>query len=113
MPTPDFMVFVSKLDKVTVDKTDPLRPLVTMEAGATVRKVLTTMRAARVALPSNVVIGSVQYGGLIATGCHGSGRAEKTLSDLVTSIEIVTAKTDAATGSRKSAPSPRRELLRT
>lgn len=98
VPTPDFMVFVSKLDKVTVDKTDPLRPLVTMEAGATVRKVLTTMRAAQVALPSNVVIGSVQYGGLIATGCHGSGRAEKTLSDLVTSIEIVTAKTDAATG---------------
>jgi hypothetical protein len=98
VPTTDFMVFVSKLDNVVVDKSDPGRPRVTMEAGATVRKVLQAMRAARVALPSNVVLGSVQYGGLIATGCHGSGRDVQTLSDLVTSMDIVTGKTDPATG---------------
>ena len=98
VPTPDFMVFVSALDEVTIDTTDPARPLVTMQSGATVRKVLQAMRQARVALPSNVVLGSVQYGGLIATGCHGSGRDVKTLSDFVTSIEIVTGKTDPATG---------------
>jgi hypothetical protein len=96
VPTSDFMVFVSKLDQVVVNKTDPARPLVTMESGATVRQVLTAMRAAHVSLPSNVVLGSVQYGGLIATGCHGSGRDVKTLSDFVTSIDIVTGKTDAA-----------------
>ena len=98
VPTEDFLVFVSKMDKVEVDKSDPLRPLVTMESGATIRKVLAAMRAARVALASNVVLGTVQYGGLIATGCHGSGREAKTLSDLVTSIDIVTGKTDPATG---------------
>ncbi len=98
VPTEDFLVFVSKLDRVEIDKTDPARPLVTMETGATVRRVLTAMRAEHVALPTNVVLGTVQFGGLIATGCHGSGRDQKTLSDLVVSIEIVTGKTDPATG---------------
>jgi hypothetical protein len=98
VPTDDFMVFVSKLDKVDVDTTDPARPLVRMESGATVRHVVAAMRSAHVALPSNVVLGTVQFGGLIATGCHGSGRDQKTLSDLVVSIEVVTGKVDPGTG---------------
>ena len=96
VPTRDFMVFVSKLDEVVIDKSDPARPLVTVETGATVRKVLTAMRQAHVALPSNVVLGSVQYGGIIATGCHGTGRDVQTLSDLVVSMDVVTGKLDAA-----------------
>ena len=51
VPTDDFMVFVSKLDKVDVDTTDPARPLVRMESGATVRHVVAAMRSAHVALP--------------------------------------------------------------
>lgn len=98
VPTPDFMVFMSQLDRIEIDNTDPSRPLVTMESGATVRKVLTAMRAAHIALPTNVVLGTVQFGGLIATGCHGSGRDQKTLSDLVVSIEIVTGNTDPVSG---------------
>lgn len=94
--TRDFMVFMSKLNKVSIDKTHPAEPLVTMESGATVRNVMTAMRGAGVALPSNVVLGSVQYGGIIATGCHGSGRDVQTLSDLVVSMEIVTGRLDAA-----------------
>ena len=98
VPTPDFMVFVSQLDR-RIDTSDPARPLVTMESGATVRKVLTAMRAANVTLPSDVVLGSVQYGGIIATGCHGTGRDQQTLSDLVVAMEIVTGRLDPATGS--------------
>jgi hypothetical protein len=98
VPTPDFMVFMSKLDQVAVNTSDPARPLVTVESGATVRKVMQAMRKAHVALPSDAVLGSVQYGGLIAPGCHGSGRDVQTLSDLVTSMDIVTGKTDPATG---------------
>ena len=46
------------------------------------------------ALPFNVVLESVCYGGLIATGSHGSGWDNATLSDLVYAIEIVTANGD-------------------
>src|SRR2546426_808126 len=42
-------------------------------------------------VPLNVVLESVRFGGLIATGSHGSGWNSRTLSDLVSSIEIVTA----------------------
>ena len=86
------------MNRVRVDKSDPLRPLVTMQARATVHDVMTKMRAEGVALTSNVVLGSMQYGGLVAPGCHGSGRREKTLSDKVVSMEIVTGKIDPATG---------------
>ncbi len=98
VPTDGFLVFQSEMNRVTVDKSDPLRPLVTMQAGATVHDVMTKMRAEGVALTSNVVLGSVQYGGLVAPGCHGSGRREQTLSDKVVSMEIVTGKIDPGTG---------------
>ncbi len=98
VPTDGFLVLQSEMNRVSVDKSDPLRPLVTMQAGATVHDVMTKMRAEGVALTSNVVLGSMQYGGLIAPGCHGSGRREKTLSDKVVSMEIVTGRVDPATG---------------
>jgi hypothetical protein len=49
------------------------------------------MRRHHVALPTNVVLKSVTYGGLIAAGCHGSGWNNPTLSDLVESMDIVDA----------------------
>ena len=52
---------------------------------------MTVLEAHGYALPLNVVLESVRFGGLIATGSHGSGWNNPTLSDLVHSIEMVTA----------------------
>ncbi len=62
-----------------------------IESGATVKKVNDVLEEHGYALPLNVVLESVRFGGLIATGSHGSGWNNPTLSDLVQSIEIVTA----------------------
>ncbi|KAG0055291.1 hypothetical protein BGZ83_009049 [Gryganskiella cystojenkinii] len=43
------------------------------------------------ALPSNVVLDSVRYGGILSLGCHGAGTHTRTLSDLVSEVKIVDA----------------------
>jgi FAD/FMN-containing dehydrogenase len=91
VPTDDFLVYNSAMRAVSVDKSDPARPLVTVESGATGADALAVMTPAGVALPTNVVLQSVTYGGLIAAGCHGSGWENPTLSDLVESMDIVDA----------------------
>ena len=89
-PTGDFLVNVRGLDHVSVDRSDPDRPLVVVGPGATVDQVDRALAAHGLALPSNVVLTSVRWGGLVATGSHGSGIGEPTLSDYVQALEVVT-----------------------
>jgi hypothetical protein len=91
VPTDGILVFVHKLNKVTLDLSDDSHPRVVIESGATVKEVNDVLEENGYALPLNVVLESVRFGGLIATGSHGSGWNNPTLSDLVHAIEIVTA----------------------
>jgi FAD/FMN-containing dehydrogenase len=91
VPTDGILVFVHQLNKVTMDLSDDSHPRVVIESGATVKEVNDVLEENGYALPLNVVLESVRFGGLIATGSHGSGWNNPTLSDLVYAIEIVTA----------------------
>jgi hypothetical protein len=91
VPTDGILVFVHNLNNVTMDLSDDLHPRVVIESGATVREVNDVLEVHGYALPLNVVLESVRLGGLIATGSHGSGWHNPTLSDLVHAIEMVTA----------------------
>lgn len=91
VPTDEVLVDITALNRVTLDLADATAPRVTLECGATVKEVNHVLEAAGYALPSNVVLESVRFGGLIATGSHGSGWNNNTLSDLVHAIEIINA----------------------
>ncbi|KAF9159880.1 hypothetical protein DFQ26_006091 [Actinomortierella ambigua] len=41
------------------------------------------------ALPSNVVLTSVRYGGVLSLGCHGAATRTRTLPDLIAEVKIV------------------------
>jgi FAD/FMN-containing dehydrogenase len=43
------------------------------------------------ALPSNVVLDKMRFGGILSLGCHGAATHSRTLSDLVHSVKIVDA----------------------
>ncbi|WP_445632757.1 FAD-binding protein [Nostoc sp. DSM 114161] len=90
IPTDDILVYIHKLNHVEMDFSDREKPKVVIESGATVREVNDVLEHHGYALPLNVVLESVRFGGLIATGSHGSGWNNSTLSDLIHSIEIVT-----------------------
>jgi len=89
VPTDEFLVYNRAMRAVSVDKSNPARPLVTVESGATGADAVAEMTRQGVALPTDVVLKSVTYGGLIAAGCHGSGWENPTLSDLVESMDVI------------------------
>ncbi len=91
VPTDGVLVYVQQLNKVILDFSDDSQPRVVIESGATVKEVNDVLEQQGYALPLNVVLESVRFGGLIATGSHGSGWNNSTLSDLVHAIELVTA----------------------
>lgn len=88
--TDSVMVNIHQLNQVSMDLSDTDNPRVVIESGATVKEVNDVLETHGYALPFNVVLESVRFGGLIATGSHGSGWNHATLSDLVHSIELVT-----------------------
>lgn len=91
VPTDNVLVYVHQLNSVALDLSDETCPKVVIESGATVKQVNDVLEEHGYALPLNVVLESVRFGGLIATGSHGSGWDNPTLSDLVHAIEVVTA----------------------
>jgi hypothetical protein len=91
VPTSDILVSMAGLDHVAMDLRDPAHPRVVVGGGATVRAVNDVLERHGYALPFNVVLESVRFGGLVATGSHGSGWNNPTLSDLVHAIEVVDA----------------------
>lgn len=91
VPTDGIVVFIHKLNKVTLDLSNDAHPRVIIESGATVKEVNDVLEEHGYKLPLNVVLESVRFGGLIATGSHGSGWNNPTLADRVHALEIVTA----------------------
>ncbi len=89
VPTDDFLVDVRSLRRVELDLEHPDGPRVRVESGASVAEVDAALEAAGLVIPTNVVLSSVRYGGLIATGCHGSGLHQPPLSDYVVEMEVV------------------------
>ena len=91
VPTDEILVNIQNMHHITLDLSDSEHPRVVMESGATVQAVNDVLEKSGYAIPFNVVLESVRFGGLIATGSHGSGWNHQTLSDLVHSIEIISA----------------------
>ena len=81
------------IDSVHLNRIGPVdveRRLVTVESGVSVAELDRVLRRHGLAMPTNVVLTSVRYGGIVATGCHGAGWDCQTISDLVDSMTIVT-----------------------
>src|SRR5260370_39707646 len=91
VPTDEILVCVHQLNQVTMDLSDESHPRVVIESGATGKEVNDVLERHGYALPLNVVLESGRFGGLFATGSHGSGWKNRTLSDLASSLEILTA----------------------
>ena len=91
VPTDGVLIYIHGLHQVSLDLSDESQPRAVIECGATGREVNDLLEASGYALPLNVVLESVRFGGLIATGSHGSGWNNPTLSDLVHAVEVVTA----------------------
>ncbi|MEM7367541.1 MAG: FAD-binding protein [Bacteroidota bacterium] len=89
VPTHDMLVFIEQLNEVSMDLSDPDNPLVIVEAGADVRQVNNVLEQYGYALPTNVVMEHGSWGGLLATGSHGSGWNNQSLSDSIQWMEIV------------------------
>jgi hypothetical protein len=89
VPTDDFLIDIRTLRRVEVERHHPEGPRVRLESGATVAEVDAALQAAGLVIPTNVVLSSVRYGGLVATGCHGSGLHQPPLSDFVVAMEVV------------------------
>lgn len=66
---------------------------VTMETGVLVKDLDDALRKhdPPLSLPSNVVLDSVRYGGILSLGCHGAATHTRTLPDLVTEVTIIDA----------------------
>jgi len=61
--TDEILVDITALNRVTLYLNDPAAPRVTMDCGATVKEVNHVLEAAGYALPCNVVLESVRFGG--------------------------------------------------
>jgi FAD/FMN-containing dehydrogenase len=88
VPTNEYLVFTKELKYIDVD-VDELR--VTVGAGTTIAEFDAACRENGVVLPTNVVPGNFHITAVAASGCHGTGIHEQTVSDYVEAIEIVDA----------------------
>lgn len=86
--TDDYLVDTRRLNRI--GPVDAQRGLVTVESGVSVAALDRVLRRHGLAMPTNVVLTSVRYGGIVATGSHGAGWQSQTISDLVDSMTIVT-----------------------
>lgn len=94
--TDDYLIFVNKLNRISINKD---KTLVSVETGATIDEVAEFFIQNNVCIPSNVVagMGDGQYGGIIAAGCHGSGIEAGCVSDWVETFEVITADGECRT----------------
>jgi hypothetical protein len=89
VPSDDTLIFCERLDRVTVDPSDPARPAVWAEAGVTNRQLNRELERFGLCMPWNVVLENVRVAGIASTGTHGTGRATATVGDLVEAFEVV------------------------
>ena len=80
----------------------PPAPYIIHYRGVTIGELDRALRKSGLVVPTNVVLRSVTYGGVIATGCHGPGWDCQTLSDLVESMTIVLASGEVVTFSEET-----------
>lgn len=89
VPTDDALIFCERLDRITVDASDPARPTVWAEAGVTNRQLNQELERFGLCMPWNVVLETVRVAGIVSTGTHGTGKESSTVGDLVDALEIV------------------------
>lgn len=84
----DYLVCTVDLDRIL--GVDVENGLVTVEPGATIAQVDRTLAAFGLCMPANIVgTTEITFGGLLATGSHGSGRDSVPMSDLMVAVEMV------------------------
>lgn len=86
--TDDYLIDTRHLTRI--GPVDIKNALVTVESGVSVAALDRVLRRHGLAMPTNVVLTSVRYGGIVATGCHGAGWQSRTISNLVEAMTIVT-----------------------
>jgi FAD/FMN-containing dehydrogenase len=89
VPTEDVLIFCERLDRITVDVSNPSHPVVWAEAGVTNRQLNAELKRHGLTMPWNVVLENVRVAGIVSVGTHGSGQATSTLGDLVEALEVV------------------------
>lgn len=86
----DYMVSLKELTQISIsdDKTK-----VHVQPGVTVDQLADFFISQGVCVPSNVGhgVGEATYGGVISTGCHGSGISMKSISDYAIAFEVIAA----------------------
>jgi FAD binding domain/D-arabinono-1,4-lactone oxidase len=89
VPSDDALIFCERLDHISVDVSDPVRPVVWAEAGVTNRQLNRELERFGLCMPWNVVLENVRVAGIVSTGTHGSGQTTATVGDLVEALEVV------------------------
>nr|WP_315463682.1 FAD-binding protein [uncultured Rhodoferax sp.] len=89
-PCSEMMLSLTALNRVRIsdDKTQ-----VFLEPGVTVDQLAAFLKEHQVCVPSNVGhgVGEATYGGVISTGCHGSGAQMHSISDYAVAFDLITA----------------------
>lgn len=75
--TDDYLIDTRHLTRI--GPVDTKNALVTVESGVSVAALDRVLRRHGLAMPTNVVLTSVRYGGIVATGCHGAGWQSRTI----------------------------------
>lgn len=87
--TEDFLVCNCLMRNVDIDLSDPKQPKAIVQTGANSQDLNPLLEKHGYAIPSNVVMETVSWGGLIGVGAHGSGWNEVPLSDRVLGLKLV------------------------
>ncbi|KAF9922723.1 hypothetical protein FBU30_007144 [Linnemannia zychae] len=93
--TDGYLVIVNKMQQISKPIYDETLKswTVTVETGVLVKDLDDALREhdPPLSLPSNVVLDSVRYGGILSLGCHGAATHSRTLPDLVSQVTIIDA----------------------
>ncbi len=88
MEGPNYLISTVDLNRII--HIDEQKNLVTVEAGATIAQVDAELAKHNLNVPCNIVgTTDITFGGLMATGSHGSGRKCAPMSDLMVEVEMV------------------------
>ena len=86
----DYLISTKDLKGIHID---PEALTATVQAGATIKEVDIALSNMGLVFPCNVVgTSDLTYGGVMATGSHGSGRSCGVMSDYIESMEIIDSK---------------------
>ena len=96
VPTDSYLVMMGGLNSVTPYRNEK-GSFVTIGPGATIGKVTKKTTQADMAFPTNGVPFTLQMGGFVAAGCHGTGWEQPTVPDLVYAMDIVLASGEVRT----------------